>query len=49
MKVNLKVVYQMVYDGEFKESLPNGHGKRENSDGSIYEGEFKDGLLKSSK
>jgi hypothetical protein len=33
-----------LYDGEFKDGKPNGHGKLTSADTSVYEGEFKDGI-----
>jgi hypothetical protein len=33
-----------VYEGEWKDGVPHGHGKMVYSDGDVYEGEWKDGV-----
>ena len=32
-----------MYEGEWEEGKPHGHGKYVHADGRVYEGEFKEG------
>ena len=34
-----------MYEGEFREDKPNGHGKLYYQDGRVYEGEFKNDAI----
>ena len=33
------------YEGEVRKSLPNGHGTKTDTDGSVQSGQFKDGIF----